>query len=377
MGPVAQPLDNSRPLFHKTLMSRKLSPPAREFATQKDVALKANVTQAVVSAVLRNDTSRVRCSEAIRKKILRIAKDLNYRPNPGASIMRKRRTRILGLLFSNPGSFPFIPTRLYTGVVQRAASLGYYVSLIHDPHAAGSSTGYALPMSFRELHVDGYIMAHTGLLAPALREALNDPSVHTVFLNDDRPTNAVLPDDREGGRMAAHHAFASGYRRPIFLATVGLKEPGHYSTEHRWEGFAEAVGAAGGSPRRLSISLTGTDPDTESSLAPFFAEPRQSRPDCLVCATDHIAVRAVHTLQCRGCGIPADMGVIAFNDDLIGSLSPIPLTSIALDWLRMSGLAVERLVELINRKPGHPPVPADILPVTLVPRQSTARAGGV
>ena len=215
--------------------------------------------------MLRNDTSRVRCSEAIRKKILRIAKELNYRPNPRSLHHAQAAHAHPGFALFQPGEFPpSFPPAFTRGVVQRAASLGYYVSLIHDPHAAGSSTGYALPMSFRELHVDGYIMAHTGLLAPALREALNDPSVHTVFLNDDRPTNAVLPDDREGGRMAVHHAFASGYRRPIFLATVGLKEPGHYSTEHRWEGFAGLVGAgrapaqrAGGppGPRRRSVTL--------------------------------------------------------------------------------------------------------------------------
>ncbi|MCC5841033.1 MAG: LacI family DNA-binding transcriptional regulator [Opitutales bacterium] len=345
------------------------------FATQKDVAARAKVTQAVVSAVLRDDTSKVRCSEAIRKKILRVARELNYRPNPGASIMRKRRTRILGLLFSNPHSFPFIPTRLYTGVVRSAARRGYYVSLIHDPHAAAGGGDYALPMSFRELHVDGYLMMHTGALAPALRKALNDPSVRSVFLNDDRPTNAVLPDDREGGRMAVRHAFEKGYRRPLFLFTLDPEETRHHSTAHRWEGVCEAVRAEGREPRRLEIPLAGTDPDTDTALRSILAEPSASRPDCLIGATDHIAVRAIHTLQRHGCRVPAEMGVIAFNDDLIGALSPIPLTSIALDWLRLAEVAVGRLVQLVEGRADTPPLPADVVPVSLIPRLSTDRGG--
>src|SRR5438046_7495207 len=79
-------------------------------ATVKDIAAAVGVSVATVSNVL-NDRPNV--GRANRQKVLRVAKQLAYRPNRAAQAMRTGRTRAIGLVLpdlTNP-FFPNSPKR--------------------------------------------------------------------------------------------------------------------------------------------------------------------------------------------------------------------------------------------------------------------------
>ncbi len=69
-------------------------------ATIKDVAEKAGVSHPVVSTVLRGKKSSVKCSIETRRRILSIAKKLNYTPNILARSFQKQKSYLIGVLFS-------------------------------------------------------------------------------------------------------------------------------------------------------------------------------------------------------------------------------------------------------------------------------------
>ncbi|MHB9137802.1 MAG: LacI family DNA-binding transcriptional regulator [Victivallaceae bacterium] len=56
--------------------------------TVKDIALRCNVSRALAGAVLSNTKNNIRFSEAKRDEVLKVARELNYRPNRIAQAMK-------------------------------------------------------------------------------------------------------------------------------------------------------------------------------------------------------------------------------------------------------------------------------------------------
>lgn len=69
--------------------------------TQKKIALLSGVSTAVVSRVLSGSARNIGISESTIKKVLEKAREVDYRPNPGVSIMQGRKTRLMGVIVRN------------------------------------------------------------------------------------------------------------------------------------------------------------------------------------------------------------------------------------------------------------------------------------
>ncbi|HEX8548706.1 MAG TPA: LacI family DNA-binding transcriptional regulator, partial [Cytophagaceae bacterium] len=78
--------------------------------TIKDIALRLSVSVSTVSRALSNHP---RIGLRTKEKVLALAKELNYRPNPIAVNLKKKRTRNIGLIIPDL-SKPFY-SRLITG----------------------------------------------------------------------------------------------------------------------------------------------------------------------------------------------------------------------------------------------------------------------
>lgn len=352
-------------------MPRKDSISSR--CTQHDVAREAKVSQGVVSAVLRNDRSKVRFSDEVRDRVQAVARRMNYKPDVGARTMRSRKTRTIGLLLSHPKDVPYVPGEIYTGITRRAAELGYYVSFIHDPARLNHPEEEALPRSFEELAVDGYLVLHTGGIAQRLRRALRTCGLPIVYLNDRRPSNSVYPDDVSGGRLAAEHLLAQGYKRPCFCVPDVPKDYLHFSIGDRFEGFSSVLGNHPAGARKLVGPHSESFQDWVEFLRPIFlAAPADQRPDMLVCYTDHVALFVANALHVLGLSIPKDVGLIGFNDELIQRLAPVRLTTVAVPWLELAETALNRLIQVIESPQGGP-FKSLRLPVSLTIRDSSQR----
>src|SRR5438105_1571665 len=94
-------------------------------ATLKDIAAALGVSVATVSNVF-NGRPNVGC--ATRQKILRVAKQMEYRPNRAAQAMRTGRTRAIGLVLPDLTN-PFFP-ELAQAVENTARSRGLLVCLV-------------------------------------------------------------------------------------------------------------------------------------------------------------------------------------------------------------------------------------------------------
>jgi DNA-binding LacI/PurR family transcriptional regulator len=99
-----------------------------------------------------------------------------------------------------------------------------------------------------------------------------------------------------------------------------------------------------------------------------------SQPDlgvtALFCATDRVALWAMHALIRRGVRVPEDISIGGVDDVPEGMMVNPPLTTISQSFRDMGDCAVRLLLELIDT-PGQPPR-SIIHPAKLVVRESVA-----
>lgn len=104
----------------------------------KDIAEKANVSTGTVDRVLHN---RGRVSEAVKEKVLRIAKELNYEPNIFARALVSNKTYNIAALIPSPSKDSYWQGPK-TGIEKAEKELRQFgmrvTKLIFDPYSAAS-----------------------------------------------------------------------------------------------------------------------------------------------------------------------------------------------------------------------------------------------
>ena len=108
-------------------------------ATSFDIAYQAGVSQSTVSRALRNSPL---VSEATRKKVQQIAKELNYTVDKNASSLRSQTSTTLALLlFEDPTSDDSLVNP-------------FFLSMLGSITKECGRLGYDLLVSFQELNAD-------------------------------------------------------------------------------------------------------------------------------------------------------------------------------------------------------------------------------
>ena len=88
-----------------------------------DVAKRAGVSGATISHVLHGSGGNIRVSEATRRRVLRVARQLSYKPNRNAQQLRGMRSRILGVIVDT-WNMPVMSNRL-SALEQEATRRSY------------------------------------------------------------------------------------------------------------------------------------------------------------------------------------------------------------------------------------------------------------
>ena len=92
----------------------------------KYIADQLKVSTAVVSVVLNNGAGNIRVSAEVRKKIIDLAKELNYRPNSLARGLKTGKSNTIGLLVSDISNHYYSPSN-FTLKILRFQYCGYIV----------------------------------------------------------------------------------------------------------------------------------------------------------------------------------------------------------------------------------------------------------
>ncbi|MFA0732099.1 MAG: hypothetical protein LKKZDAJK_000749 [Candidatus Fervidibacter sp.] len=330
--------------------------------TIREIARKAGVSHAVVSAILRGDNKRVRYSEKTKQKVLRLAQQLGYRPHRGARSLAEGRTFTVGICFA--WAMAEVARHPAMAFVMAGASevLGqhdYGLLLRINP----SSEGYLpAPQLFHANEVDGV------LLVGAIRH--DDPSL-ALWRKSSLPMvlvstppehfsdiNSVDLDNFGMAVQAVHYLAQRGYRR------LGLALPGLDYTCHRenLRGFEHALSELGFPFRPQWVWTVGYTADEGYEFAQrFFA--LKSRPEGLVFLAEMAALGFSRALIERRVKVPNDLGLIV-KEKFAGQMKCLPgVAALEPSYFQLGAVAAERLMGLIQKRL-EPPV-RERLPVPL------------
>jgi LacI family transcriptional regulator len=331
--------------------------------TLRDVARAAGVHPGTASRAL-NSNTRALVNDDTARRVLDIATELGYRPNPIARGLKTNRSYTVGVLIPDLTNPLFPP--VVRGIEDRLTEAGY-TSLIANTENDATRERIDFE-AMRARQVDGFITA-TARLDDELLSDMVAAGQFIVLVNRrlrDALVPSVAPDDRMGTRLAVEHVFALGHRR---IAHLG--GPQNLSTGHeRHIGFVETM-------ERLGLAGDGApigfaDGFTEADGARACRELLDAHPDvtAIVAANDLIALGCYDVLAERGLMCPADISIVGFNDMPFADRFNPPLTSVRLPHREIGAAAAGLLLELLGDS--EAPARQILLAPSLVVRQSTA-----
>jgi LacI family transcriptional regulator len=335
----------------------------REPTTLRDVAAAAGVHPATISRALNPDTRKLVSSDTAQR-VLNVATELGYRPNPIARGLKTSRSYTIGVLVPDLRNPLFPP--IARGIEDRLEPAGYTSLLANtdnDPERERLSFE-----ALRARQVDGYITASARREHPLLQELAGNgrPLILVNRATDDAGLPSVTPDDSDGMRQAVEHVAALGHRRVAHLAG-----PFELSTGvHRQQGFVrsmEAVGLAVDHDLIVSGSLF-----TEAEGARQCREllGRGGGFTAVLAGNDLLALGCIDALREAGLDCPRDVSVVGFNDmDWSERFAP-PLTTVRVPHHRLGIAAADLLLERLADAAAD--VRHVVLPVELIVRGSTA-----
>jgi LacI family transcriptional regulator len=334
-------------------------------ATIKDVARRAEVGVATVSRVLSGSGP---VSPATRERVLRAARELEYRPSALGRSLKTQRTGSIGLVVGEITD-PF-GADLAAGVLACARTLGEHVLLdvTHDDPAREAEIVDRLV----EQRVDGIIAVPAGQAA-GWRAAVR-AGVAVVFA-DRAPAGlpeipSVLADDAAGVRSAVEYLAGLGHRRIGFLGTAA---PGAADGGVRETTFRAALAERGMAPEEDLVVRARPSRDSAFAAAAGLL---QRRPDmtAVLAATHLLGEAAVLVARELDLRIPADVSIAMVDDVPWAELCDPPLTAVARPGRDIGYRACEVLLRDPARRERGRPV---VLPTELVIRGSCGPRTGM
>lgn len=310
----------------------------------KDVAEYAGVSPKTVSNVI-NDYEHV--SERTRAVVREAIDALGYRVNIVGRQLRRGRTGMIALVVPELDVAYF--TELARHVMLEADRRGGTV-LIHET-GGRRERELAAVGGFDVQFSDGVILSPLALLPRDVTG--RDSRLPLVLLGERTAPGGTGGADHVGidnvaaAREATAHLLARGRRR---IAVVGGALHGPQGTDRlRTRGYREALRAAG---VPFAADLVVPVPAfhwQDGARAAVELLTRAEPPDALLCLNDHLALGAVRALHEHGRTVPGDLDVVGFDDIEAARFSIPTLTTVAPDKREIARVAVQLLMDRIDR----------------------------
>jgi DNA-binding LacI/PurR family transcriptional regulator len=308
----------------------------------RDVAASAGVSNTTVSHAL---SGKGRLPEATRERIVRIARELGYRPNANARNLVNGKTGLIGVAVSSTSAAPFGLSDFDYFVRLLGAATGTAVENGRALVIEGSQTG---DLAFSEAEVDGAIVVDPvddDQTIPSLRER-GVPVVTTgreksetlateerFWVDNDHRSSTI--------EMLEHLAERGGER----IGLITGPEVNSY-TRDAIAGYREWCEEKGQSP--MVALAEGTLNESSGFNAAEKLLGLENPPNAIYSIVDYLSLGALNAARANSITVPDELLIGCGIDSPLSLLSDPPLTALSLNPEKIGRAAVELLVEVID-----------------------------
>ncbi|WP_030265200.1 LacI family DNA-binding transcriptional regulator [Streptomyces violens] len=330
------------------------SGPARP-PTMADIAARVGVSKQAVSLVFRNAPG---LSEQTRARVLEVAAELGYRANRSASLLARRRTRLLGVTMSVRSPFH---AELVEHIHAAADDLGYEVVLgaLTPTHDERRAVETLLEFRCEALLLLGTDAPLAGLTA--LGEQL--PVVVVGRRAASATLDVVRTADGKGVGQVVDHLVSLGHRDIVHIdggrGAIATDRRNGYRRAMRRHGLDEQV--------RI---VSGDHTEEAGARAARLLLDEKRLPTALVAANDRCALGALDVFAREGVAVPGTVSVAGYDDSPLARLAHVDLTTVSQEAQEQARHAVAAAVDRLDG--GRTEPRQVVLPPRLITRSTTA-----
>lgn len=308
---------------------------ARRSVTLSDVARRAGVSTTTASYILNGRAVQMRISPATVTRVEDAVADLGYRPNRSAQSLRTSTTKTIGIISDHVASGHYA-SHMLTGASAAARLSGHL--LVIGESEGDPELETLLIDDMLERQVDGIIYVRLVTSTVRVPPSLGERRVVLLNCVDEAGEHpAVLPDELQGGRLAAEVLLGAGVASAVHV--VGKDPtPNALAGPLRLAGIEQRLQEAG-------VPLAGVVPcpwgvrEAHDAVRRWLMD--GARPSALICLNDRVAMGTYQALQTHGLDVPRDVSVISFDGSELATWLRPPVTSVALPFAALGARAVE------------------------------------
>jgi len=249
--------------------------------SQKQIAEKLGVSIALVSRVLSGKAAEIGIAPKTIERVLSAAQEMGYVPSAAALALKGKATRTLGVVvydFKDPFFGSMIEQlQLRAHEHDYSLMLAGFLNRVPDEQDLQPLSKHAL---------DGLIVIGTDLDARWLQDFDHLPVARIGHGATDEASVTIAVDEDTAARLLVDHLKESGRKQLLFICT---DLPAH---RLRRDAMEKAAAAAG-----LSLSSVQSPERTAFEAGVRAAAELPEETDALICATDQVAMGALHTLS--------------------------------------------------------------------------------
>jgi len=331
--------------------------------TIKILAKELNLSVASVSKALR-DSHEI--SNKTKQKVLALARQMNYVPNPYASSLRKRVSKTIAVVLPEVADSFF--SQAINGIEAVAQEKGYHV-LIYLTHESFAREK-AILNEFKSGRVDGILISVSGETSDSKHiKDVAEEGIPLVFFDrvcEDVDTARIVTDDFESGYNATSHLIEQGCKKIAFLSISASLS----ISNNRMMGYKKALKAHKMKVTEADIILCSNDSDENYRTIKDLLK-KKTRPDGIIASVEKLTAGVYRACKDLKLIIPGDVKLISFTNLQTALILNPPLTTITQPAFEMGKAAASLLFKALDKQSHEVKQETVVIPSTLTVRSST------
>jgi len=331
-----------------------------------DIAQKLNLSKSTVSRAL---TGHPNVKENTRKAVLALAEELDYQRNIFSISLITNKTRTVGIIV--PEFITSFFPQVIIGAQEIASEQGYNLLV------SQSNESYETEVANAKVMLNNRV---DGLLVSLSKETRNfdhlkvfhKRGIPIVFFNrvcEEMMVPKVVVDDYDAAFKAVEHLISIGKKKIAHLAGPESL----VISRKRLNGYKDALKKHGlPVDEDLIISY-----DLTLSKVRIYVKhllDSSNPPDALFAINDPTAIEAIQIIKQMGRRIPEDIAVVGFSDNYASSFIEPSLTTISQPVKEMGEVAMELLLDQIDKDMSKWKPLIKVLNTELIVRGSTVKS---
>ena len=329
----------------------------------KEIAREAGVSIATVSNVI-NKSYKV--TEKTKKRVGDIIQKYNYRINIGASSLRSKVSKLIGVIVPEISN-PFF-SKLNDEIEKYASEIGYSIVICNNNYDYKKDIEHIEILVSR--NVDGLIMVPSmedkKVIMPAIQS-----NIPVVLINrkiEQRNCDAVVLDAYKADLDLVDYLTSLGHKKILYMNA----EPELFVSQIRLKGYADGLKKSGlVLKKELIIQADGFKYSDGYDFIKKILE-LKDRPTAILAYNDMLAIGLLKAFLEAGYKIPEDYSILGFDNINIDDYLAVKLTSVAIGLKAIAKQAVDILMERIRNK--NIPQKLIFLSISIIKRDSAGIA---